>query len=60
MLAAVLGNAHHLQSPLNANSLAPAKRARTTEAIELLELNGDGERPNAHEYIVITSDDGNS
>jgi hypothetical protein len=57
VLATVLGNAHHLQSPLDASSLAPAKRARMTEAIELPELNGGGERPNTHEYIVITSDD---
>jgi Caulimovirus viroplasmin/AAA domain len=57
VLATVLGNAHHLQSPLDTNSLAPSKRARTTEAIELPELNGGSERPNTYEYIVITSDD---
>jgi hypothetical protein len=57
VLATVLGNAHHSRSPLDANSLTPAKRARTTEAIELPELNGCDEKPNTHEYIVITSDD---
>src|SRR5277367_4069340 len=46
VLATALGNAHHLQNPLEASSLTLAKRVRTTE-----------ERPNTHEYIVITSDD---
>ena len=27
------------------------------KSIELPELNGGGERPNTHKYIVITSDD---
>jgi hypothetical protein len=57
MLSTVLGNACRLQTPLNANSLTPEKRARTTQTIKPPELTRGAEKQSAHEYIVISSED---
>jgi hypothetical protein len=57
MPAKKLGNEYHLQSPLDANPLTPAKRARRSQTIEPQERTGGTKEPGIPEYIVITSDE---